>query len=330
MEIILSFNGGFPRDEKVAKIHSMRNSGELDESEFMDLILQRSSKLIQGLKRLNYAILTDGLYWYDDILNPVIRNAEGIEVNGLRRFFDNNFFVRVPVIKGEIKYRDAGFAQWLKSSVNNARKVMDTNQRIKAVLPGPLTLTYFSEKEQNTSLKNLLQSWSKGFLIESIRIVEEAGYDAIELHEPALVAKDTSEDLVVEALSELKELASTTTKPIFVIIYFGSFNKKNSIWLKKLSDNVTLFIDPFKTRTSVLKRYVSKGSIASLGIGVINARNPLPESFNFYRKWMELAEELGVSELFFGNNAPMDFIPPRPALSKLKKLSRFRREVLKA
>ncbi len=45
-------------------------------------------------------MITDGLYRWDDIFNPFIRFIEGVEVNGLFKFYENNFFYRSPVVRG--------------------------------------------------------------------------------------------------------------------------------------------------------------------------------------------------------------------------------------
>jgi len=61
-------------------------------------------------------------------------------------------------------------------------------------------------------------------------------------------------------------------------------------------------------------------------LGVLNSRNPIPERRSTIERWIEKAESLGLESLVLGNNAPMDFIPPRWALNKLRKLSRIVKE----
>ncbi len=98
--------GSYPRSERVAEIHRKFLKGVIGAEEFERLIGIETEKLIKLFVRVGLDSFTDGMLRWDDIFNPLIRFVDGVEVNGLVRFYDNNFFFRAPVIRP--RYYGAG------------------------------------------------------------------------------------------------------------------------------------------------------------------------------------------------------------------------------
>jgi methionine synthase II (cobalamin-independent) len=56
--------------------------------------------------RAGLDIVTDGqVRWYDPF-SHLARHCEGIQINGLLRYFDTNFYFRQPVVSGRIRRRE--------------------------------------------------------------------------------------------------------------------------------------------------------------------------------------------------------------------------------
>ena len=79
-------------------------------------------------------VVTDGqVRWYDPI-SHLARHCEGIQINGLLRYFDTNFYFRQPVVSGRIRRREPV----LRREFEVARAA--TDRVVKPVLTGPYSL----------------------------------------------------------------------------------------------------------------------------------------------------------------------------------------------
>lgn len=57
-------------------------------------------------------MIIDGFYCWDDIFNFFICFIEGIEVNGFFKFYENNFFYCLLIVRGEFFLCENFFFEW--------------------------------------------------------------------------------------------------------------------------------------------------------------------------------------------------------------------------
>lgn len=318
-------NGSYPRGPGLARLYSRYLSGKIDESKFSEGIREYLRKLFNLFSTAGITVFTDGMLRWDDIFNPFIRFVDGVEVNGLVRFYDNNFFFRAPRVKGELGIKENPLPNWFSEALSIAEEVFSGRGFVlKQPLPGPLTLAESSINEYYSSYWSLLSDWRSKVLEPLIKDLSKVGVKVVEVHEPSLVWGGTKKTKVVAGAKELGKLikfCKSLGVDVWVITYFGYLGRVGK-YLSELSGAV-VGIDCFvKDTKKTPQRLVRDYGIKRVMLGAIDSRNTLMEKPRELSKLVRSVARAGTEEVYVGNNAPMDFIPEVVAAKKLRRLGR--------
>ncbi|AFK22484.1 5-methyltetrahydropteroyltriglutamate--homocysteine methyltransferase [Pyrococcus sp. ST04] len=305
--IVPALIGSLPRPIGLAKKIEQYSIGRLSEEKLEEAYREYTRRAFENLKKAKIKIITDGLYRWDDIFNPFIRFIEGIEINGLFKFYENNFFYRSPVVKGDLALRENPIPEWIKIAQDIREKVYPEST-LKAVLPGPVTLAYHSINEHYKSLNDLTEAY-KDVLKE---LIKELDVKIVELQEPALAAELSKATREVEehvdkevAKKVIEELAKV--KKLWVVTYFGT--------PQILPKDVILNVD-------VIDGEVPGEYSGEIGLGIIDARETKMERTDRLkdklRKYLAKFDHVYVTP-----NTLLDFLPESVAWRKLKLLGRL-------
>jgi len=316
--------GSYPRPQSLAKLVNRFNSGKITLEKLELGYEEHLRKLLKLLLQLDIQYLTDGMLRWDDIFNPLISYIDGVKVNGLHRFYDNNFFFRAPQVVGKISLRlDNPIPLWYERACNILREVTAELNKpgkfvVKPVLPGPLTLAMNSVNEAYSNISDLIHDYATEVLTPMIKVLRGRGASIIEVHEPELVVGRAGSDYVRASIDELASLCRECGVRLWIQTYFGDIRGVVN-YLVTLSDNI-IGVDLIATKhlsdiTKVFKDF------KSIALGVYDSRNTLLERNLEVRRVVREFIKLGVSEVYVTNNAPMDFIPDVIAVRKLRKLS---------
>jgi len=330
MSIKTVLNASYPRTEFVAKLYSKFLSGKIASDEFEKGIEEAITDLFKFLKKVGINIFTDGMFRWDDIFNPLIRYVEGVKIDGLMRFYDNNFFFRAPIIESKLRLSDEHpFRGWFKKSLDLAKKVFGNSEiLLKQPLPGPLTLALNSVNNHYGDLNTLISDWRSEVLEPLIKDLSTVGLSAVEIHEPSLVWKGTSDELRKLGIKELTYLIDYASKigvDVWLLTYFGSLRK-----LRELVTEVSraiLGLDFYSSERGRVQLVIRDYGLKRVMLGVLNARNTLMERPESVRRAVFKALDYGAKEIYVGNNAPLDFIPEVIASKKLRRLSKIVRKL---
>ncbi|GAB6136041.1 uroporphyrinogen decarboxylase/cobalamine-independent methonine synthase family protein [Thermococcus prieurii] len=305
--IVPALIGSLPRPVSLAKKIEQYSIGRLSEEKLEEAYREHTKRTFVKLREAGIRVITDGLYRWDDIFNPLIRFIDGVEVNGLFKFYENNFFYRSPVVKGELSLRENPIPEWLNIALEIKEEVYP-GATLKAVLPGPVTLAYHSINEAYRSLDELAEAYA-GVLAE---LIKDLPVGLVELQEPALAAelsratRETSDAVspktakgLIEDLARVKEL--------WVVTYFGT--------PRVLPEGVIMNFDLIEG--SVPEKYSGR-----LGLGIVNARETKMERrdrlVDRLRPFLRRYRDLYVTP-----NTLLDFLPESVAWRKLKLLGRL-------
>ncbi len=320
-------NGSYPRGAGLARLYSRYLSGKLSEDRFEEGIREYMKKLFNLLSDVGINVFTDGMLRWDDIYNPLIRFVDGVEVDGLVRFYDNNFFFRAPKVRGELSIKENPIPKWFSEALSVAEDVFGSRDSfmLKQPLPGPLTLAEASINEYYRSYWSLLTDWRSKVLEPLIKELGKVGAKVVEIHEPSLVWGGTKKTRVVAGVKELGKLIKYCKSlgiDVWVITYFGYLGRVGK-YLSELSEAV-VGIDCFvKGAKKTPQRLVRDYGIKRVMLGAVDSRNTLMEKPKELSKLAKaVARVSGVEEVYVGNNAPMDFIPEVVAARKLRRLGR--------
>ncbi|MFA4640593.1 5-methyltetrahydropteroyltriglutamate--homocysteine methyltransferase [Pyrococcus kukulkanii] len=305
--VIPALIGSLPRPVGLAKKIEQYSIGRLSEEQLEEAYREYTRRAFINLKKAGIKVITDGLYRWDDIFNPFIRFIDGVEVNGLFKFYENNFFYRSPVVKGDLSLKENPIPEWINIA-QGIREEVYPEATLKAVLPGPVTLAYHSINEYYKTLDELAEAY-KNVLAE---LIKELDVKIVELQEPALAAELSKATREVEehvskevAKKVIEELAKI--KKLWVVTYFGT--------PQVLPEGVILNVD-------LIDGEVPLDYKGEIGLGIVDARETKMERADRLRD--KLRKYLARYDVVYVTpNTLLDFLPESVAWRKLKLLGKL-------
>jgi 5-methyltetrahydropteroyltriglutamate--homocysteine methyltransferase len=248
--------------------------------------------------------INDGFLKRQDLLRPFSSKLIGVKVGQLDRWFDNNIFYRVPVIKEKI----SGSPPYNETYLGLLPK-----KKLKAILPAPYT---FYKLSRNEGYKNEIK-----FLFDiaevlnsEIKYLEGQGYEYIQLSDPALVYHKTIPDK--EQLGIIEEAIEIVTKGVKSRIGIQTFFGDISPMLAELLDWKVddIGFDLYETDHHLIKEYRFK---KGLSLGLVNSRNTLREDpIELVDICMNILSSSSPERLIVSTNCDLDFLPW--SIAKLK------------
>ncbi len=323
VKVYAAMVGSFPRPRGLARLISRFNSGKIG-YEALELGYGKYTKrLFKLLITAKINSFTDGMLRWDDIFNPLISYIEGVKVNGLYRFYENNFFFRTPQIIGRLGLRtDCPIPEWYEKS----KKMLDevagdsSSYTLKAVLPGPLTFALNSINEYYSSVEDLIREYTYEVLHPLMKGLKEKGARIVEVHEPELTYGRGDVRVKLLGVELLSKLATELGIKLWLQTYFGDACDALDYFFY-LSKHI-VGIDLIATNEySRCLRYFSE--FDSLAVGIYDSRNTLIERNRSVGWYVSRFAKLPINEIYVTNNAPMDFLPESVAVKKLRKLGKF-------
>ncbi len=325
MRALAMQHGIYPRPMGLARAISRFSSGKISQEVLERIYARYTERFFRFLKDLGYDRFSDGMLRWDDIFNPLIHGIGGVVINGLKRFYDNNYFFRQPIVRERISYEEPRASIMLEKSLSIARSIGIEPHRVSLSLPGPYTMATNSIFETTDySLEGFMRDYSSKVLYREIESSLKSGVVNIDLHEPSIAVMVGSDlDIVGRIYEEISR--SFSKARIWVIMYFG-YNREGVKTFKKISEklgNIGYVIDMIEAPESVwgeLREMLGSGNI---GIAIINSRNTKMERYRDIAA--RLSRVLGgyEGELYLTHNASLEFLPEKIALRKLRRLRRI-------
>lgn len=268
------------------------------------------AEIVREQKGAGAGWVTDGQLKWDDGPVSFCARLQGIEMGGLIRFADNNFYYRRPRVQGAVAWRGPAFARDLKAARRSA-------PRVKGVLPGPVTLARYSEDHHYGSVERVVKAYAEALKKEAAAL-ERAGARLLQFDEPALAANPKDLDLARTALGPL--LRGRKAKSL-VSLYFGKPTQKVMRGLLEMADGVVL--DATSDSASPPKM---EGK--ALALGCVSGRNTRMEDPAAVRaRVRKIAARAKPAELLLTSSCGLEFLPRVVARRKLALLARVAKGV---
>uniref|UniRef100_A0A7J3ZIX0 Cobalamin-independent methionine synthase MetE N-terminal domain-containing protein n=1 Tax=Fervidicoccus fontis TaxID=683846 RepID=A0A7J3ZIX0_9CREN len=316
MRLSTALTGGFPRTRRFASFVRKYEKGEASREELKRVALEQILKVYERLAGRLPDYITDGMYLCDDILNPFIRDITGVEIGGLVRFYENNFFVRQPVVVGDIRLSESP-THTLERLEIALRLKEKLNREVRLPFPGPATFADFSLITNNSpysTRRELMESYIEVVLLPLIKLLKAEGA-ILELEDPSLPRLSNEE--LRAYVEKMQSLSKSELLRIHLIVYFNGVPK---VVAERLGEVLTLGLDLVEAPQSISA--VLGPPLKSIQLGVINARTTLleevkPTSDRIKSAIRSLA---GVERVLLSTNTTLEFLPERIAFKKLKVL----------
>ena len=323
MELILASAGSYPRIGDSQEQQVLRRTiadwekGKKSDDELRDAENDMTRIAIEEQVNAGLDLVTDGqIRWYDPI-SHVAGRLKGVEVNGLLRFFDTNFYFRQPVIKGTLKRtKPIIIDEFIYAKAISTRPV-------KPVITGPYTLARFSisKAESYKTLSMLVEAFAEA-LAEEIRQLSRYGADIIQVDEPGVIKYPKDYDVFREAMLVLNGAKGNSQLALYT--YFGDvaplYDRFQELPVEILGLDFTYSRD-------LVELILKEGSEKPLGLGLIDGRNTKLESrrriTNILNKILPRIKG-GIS--YLNPSCGLEYLPRDKAFEKLKSMSQIRRE----
>ena len=303
--------GIHPRSERLIKTFRAYSRKKIGFDELSKVLERESREIIKLQLDLNYRYVIDGMLRWHDLLRPLAEKLEGVEVDGLSRWFDNNLLYKKPVIVGEVKRTDEILKEYIYPS-----EIPDG--RFKLVLPDPFTFTSLSELGKRR-FDDVLFEVSKA-MNEEIREMEvEVGLGQVQLSAPSLVWRKLDEDSLELAKDAVDECLKGVSAEKMIHLPFGDALNSFPQILDARVD--VIGFDMTSTKLKELREYrIDRG----VGLGFVDGRNSLIEDVEFVRRMVEDYLEANEPEtIYITPSCDLEYLPRSVADEKVRLLKKI-------
>ncbi|MEB3756459.1 MAG: hypothetical protein GSR79_06335 [Desulfurococcales archaeon] len=319
VDVFCSVLGGYPRNRRVRHLVRDYGEGKLSSSEFYNTLMEESVFLVGVQRALDCKCIVDGMLEWHDILRPFVNSWRGVYSSSLLRYFDNNFFYRIPVF-----HEAPEPMNYTLSTRFNMIKEYLSGSLYKAVIPGPATFVALSKNETGKDDVWLATKIAEALNNELRKL--DGNNVIIQVDEPALTDKELYDRTKTHLDEIYGSLLSGLNMHVRISVYFGCVIEDAYIELLDIKglDFITLDSVDCKKINTLIKEYGVKNR--KLGLGVIEARDIYEDDYNKVKaSIIRVIEEYDgdLSSLHLTTSTWLDLIPYEYAVRKTGILSYY-------
>lgn len=314
MELITTTIGSYPRPrwfrEYLRKVEGLQKEGE--EAEIDKEIYKKAvAEVIENQNKANIELLTDGQLIWQDFLAYLATKISGFEMDGLTRYFDNNVYYRMPIVKEKVSRSKPIILE----EFSIAREI-EKEKSIKAVL-SCFTLAKLSINKFYKNEEEFILDLAKVMHEEAKELAKKTKY--IQLSEPSLLYASKEELEIAKQAVEI--ITSNVDAKFFLVTYFESAEKILPEVLDFKIDVIGLdFVEGYEKNLGLLKEY---GIDKALQIGILDGRNTKMENVEEVKsKLKEILDIASPKEVYVSPNTGLEFLPWIKAYEKLEVLGK--------
>ena len=288
---------------------------------FRDVVQSVIHEVIYEQVQFGLDEITDGLISWQDPISHFCAKMAGFKITGLRRYFDTNFYYRLPQITSKPKRREPLLLDEFLYAQGVAGKPL------RVVLTGPVTLATHSEGLIKPYDKFSARfDFFKEILADEISTLSSKGASLIQIDEPALLQHPEYFEPLKKALDTFSQKAKPS-RLILAVFFSSAFPLIDKLLTLPVDSlNLDLTIDGKKTFDKLLE---SKTKLA-IGFGLFSSRNTRMEAMdpiiNQMTQWIEKSE---AESCYLTPSSGLEFLPREHVGAKLKLLGRIKQEIQK-
>lgn len=308
--------GGFSRNRVLRRALRDYEKGLLGYGELEELITYSSLVIIGAQISAGMSYVVDGMLDWHDMFRPFVSVWRNVTPTSLLRYFDNNFFYRVPLFTDK---PEAATYIWAPRVRKLARFAEPAG--FKVVLPGPVTFVLMSKNESGLKQEELAESIAE-ILATEARLATEAGAALIQVDEPMLTDPEVNPDFAVLASELVSKITSAVgTSKTVLALYYGA--PRPDVYEKLIDARVScISVDVGDAPGMYTELLTSKGFGSHCAIlGLVNSRTLYDEPLNALLELaIKILREYGGEEVGITTTTWLDLIPYDHSLVKVKTL----------
>ena len=301
--------GETPQEQRLRRALAKFDEGAIAEEELRSVERSIVKEVVEEQRAAGISLPTDGeITWYDS-QSHFARHFDGVEVNGLVRYFDTNTYYRQPVVRGSIRWREPTVVdEWRYASSLGAGP-------LKAVVTGPYTLASLAksgERPRHETIREFAEA-----IAGEVRTLRAAGASHIQVDEPAITRNLKDVKLLVDAVKTVATERGTAWLSLF--LYFGDVAGILDELAALPIDNLGLDLVQGQKNWKAL---ASHGCEVPLTLGVIDARNTKRDDpRGVARSTLSLKGKVPLAESYVSPSNGLEFLPREKAREKLRLVS---------
>ena len=320
MKFLLSTHSHYPKiggtagEQRLRRAYHQMDRGLMDSSALVAVLQSVTEQVVRDEEAADTDIVTGGLMSWKDPLTRMVENLEGIEINGLLRFFDTNFYFRQPVIVGKIAALRPIF-------VDEARHLQGlTNRVVKVVMTGPYTLARLSKVQTRyyPDLESVVEAFADILSLE-LEYLSDIPIQHVQIEEPALVQNPQDLPLVRVALEELSRHRGASQ--LWLSTYFGDCSSLYDAFQSLPVQYLLMDMTYSPTLPQIIRE---KGTNRTLALGLIDGRNTKLDSMDKVLGVMDYLSPVLGKEAILTTSSGLEYLPREKAREKLQLLKRIR------
>lgn len=325
MELLLANTGSYPRiaegkeGQRLRQAYARWERGELSGEAFGRVQDSVTEEVIREQIEAGLDLVTDGqIRWYDPI-SHLAGKMEGVEINGLLRFFDTNFYFRQPVIVRQVRRRGPLVVEEFRLAKGFSVRP------VKPVLTGPYTLARSSilQTEVYRDPGALVLDLAR-LLGEEIQALALEGAEVIQIDEPLILKHPEDLYLFREAVEVLATAKGSARLALYT--YFGDALPCYEAFQALPVEILGLDFTYSPTLPKVIR---AMGSEKVLGLGVFDGRNTKIETKETVFPLLEkVLPGVKTPSAYLNPSCGLEYLPCEKALGKLRRMKELRDEFL--
>ncbi len=321
MRILTASAGSYPRigeepgQQRCRRAYAAFEVGAIAESTFHTVEDQVAADIVREQTESGLDVVTDGLVrWYDPVSHTG-RKLAGVTINGLLRYFDNNFYVRQPVVRDRITRTSSIVAAEYRFA---ARK---SPRPVKAVLTGPYTLARHSviETPHYPDVAALTLAYADVLAVEMDEL-QAAGASHVQIDEPAIIRHPEDLPILAEALARVS--AQKVNVELTLATFFGDVAPLLDELALLPVDVLALDLPASPTLAERLRRDPPQKRLA---LGIVDGRNTRMEDVPALARLVEPIAAAAREPLYVTSSCGLEYLPREHARRKLGILVGLRR-----
>lgn len=308
-----------PKEGKLRNAIQKFQAGEISLEQLKKIEEEVVIEVIKEQEEVGLDIITDGQIRWEDPIIHIGQKLENTKRNGLLRYFDTNFYVRQPIVEGEIRRKEDIVINEYKFAKQYATKTL------KVVLTGPLTLALYSINNYYGNIEELTLAYAKA-LNEELKQLMKENPEIVQIDEPVITVRKELIDIFLKAMEVLTE--NVNFKEFAIYLYFGDIKgiEEKIFGLRKFNV-IGLDFRSKEGNWDILKDF-DKNKV--LGFGIVDARNTRMEDKPFFENALNRLQKLGINfdKVIINPNMGIEFLPRENAYDKLKNMVKVVKEII--
>ncbi len=300
--------GEAPLDQQIRTTIKKRARGKATDADVAEAADEVATIVVAEQSRAFIDVVTDGLIRWDGLVSHVARHLEGVELGGLQRWFNTNFYDRVPEAVGPVARKGPFLVHDFE--VANDVGLMP----VKMVLPGPVTFARLSRDTHYRDLAALAGAVAEALALE-VRDLAAAGAKIFQLDEPLLCRHPEDLDLVAETCGHV--FASAGENAVTVLsTYFGDLGALADRLADLPGTHIGLDMVAGPASFDILPKLPEGKNVA---LGLFDARTTRLEDAADVAKLIEpYREHLVTRDVMVGPQTGLEYLPRDQAFDKLQ------------